>query len=234
MCLSVNEQVSCVHLFLSPCAELNALGALESYYSGRASEKGAGPAQSRAFLLCLIPLGLCFWIWQEWEVALLVFSPSHGWGSSQKSISIHGSPSPPPLPGQSALIWPFLFTPLTAQSLLPDLVPPFPLTCPAWLYTLFSLLSEGTNGCFPTWLMTCIVSYFFSGGEANTTATHALHLPIWALKGLVKIGDKISDWSLKVSYSTISIQTKMYLTRKEFAWTSLKSAYDFVVLNHII
>lgn len=30
MCLSVNEQVSYVHLFLSPCADLNALGALES------------------------------------------------------------------------------------------------------------------------------------------------------------------------------------------------------------
>lgn len=178
-----------------------------------------------------LPLGLPFWLWQEWEVALLVFSPSHGWGSSQRSISIHGSPSLPPLPGQSALLWPSYLCPLPPDLYCQIWDPHSP--CPALCgFTACFLSCQRELGDASLYdLYRCLLLF---GGKANTTATHAPHLPIWALKDLVKIGDKISYWTLRVSYSTIGIQTKMYLTRKEFAWTPLKSAYDFVVLNHII
>lgn len=44
-------------MFLPPCADLNALSAVESYYSGKIPEKGASLARSGEFLLfCLLAL----------------------------------------------------------------------------------------------------------------------------------------------------------------------------------
>lgn len=93
MCLSVNEQVSCLLLFLSPCADLNALGVLESYDSEKSSEKGADPAR-RDFLPFLTLLGLNFWFWEAWKIAHLVFSQLQSWWPIQKLHHTYGSPFP--------------------------------------------------------------------------------------------------------------------------------------------
>lgn len=134
-------------------------------------------------------------------------------GPARNPISIHSFASSPPEPGQAALPWSSVFIPSTTRSLLPNWGPSSSPTCPVWLHTLFSLVRW-------SWLalswVSSVISHFFSRGEANPTTAHGLHLPcIWPLKGLVNIGDSISNWSLAGSYNTISIQTKMYLTRKE-------------------
>lgn len=136
MCLSVNEQVSCAHLFWSPCADLNALGALESYYSGRTWEKrelAQKESENVSFLWLFTRTE--FLVLQKWWVACLFFIlPYSGWPHWKLCGHPH-SPSLPPMPGQAALIWSSVFKPLPS-SLLLNLGLPSSLTCILWLCTL--------------------------------------------------------------------------------------------------
>lgn len=108
---------------------------------------------------------------------------------------------------------------------------PWPTPC-SFTPHFLSLSSDGASWHF-SWVISFPIS-FLAAKLHHHSPCNSIHLPIWAFKGLVKIGDRIFNWSLTVSYNTINTQTKMYLTRKEFAWTSLKSAYDFMALKHMI
>lgn len=92
----MNEQVSCVLLFLSPCAGLNALGVLESYDSERTSEKGAGLARRREFLLSLTLYWACISGSDRNEKLLVWFSVHHTASGPARNSIKPMTPSPPP------------------------------------------------------------------------------------------------------------------------------------------
>lgn len=99
--------------------------------------------------------------------------------------------------------------------LLPDLYyqtgdphPPWPALRG---YTPCSLLSDGASWHFPVW----VISFPTSSPGVKLTPPQLMYSiwAIWVLKGLVKIGGKISNWALTVSYNTISIQKCTWLEK---------------------
>lgn len=143
----MNKQVSCV----SPCADLNALGALESYYSGRTSDKWAGPARGREFFLSLT-LSLDWISGFDRNERLLVWSSVHHTAGSptRNSMVIHNSPSPLPFrPVSTYLICcihtiVFIFATKFGTLILPDL---------PWVALHLALSSNRASWHFPFWVV---------------------------------------------------------------------------------